>query len=409
MEPNEKLLAMLNEVITGTTLKKAVLSRPTDKSILRAEARLFEKKGSTLVQIETFLADGKALHRNLSLTDAAEALVSELGAYRQLNVLTTGGDIEARLSSKGKLLVSGKLGRGEAVAASSHNRDKQTILKEGNRYDFLIRLGVTDENGRIYDRKRAKFRQIDRFLQYVEQIYPRLPKEGDVYALDLCCGKSYLTFAVYWYLTETKGRRVKLCGVDRKPDVIAYCAEVAAALRYDGLTFLCLDINNFTPDRRPDLVLSLHACDIATDIVLTTAARLNAEVILSTPCCHHQVNSQLSTAAPLGKELSLLLEHSLLKQKLAVALTDALRCKRLQASGYAVDVTELIDPENTPKNLMIRAVRTPMSERNRRKYREEFRTLCSLSGIDLFGGDGSDDGADLPTYTPIIYKEENRT
>lgn len=404
MEPREKLIGMLKQVLEGNTLKKAILSRPADKSILRAEARLFEKKGHTLLQIETFLADGKALHRNLAVSEAPEALIAELGNYRQLNVLTTGGDIEARLSSKGKLLVSGKLRDGDAVSVASHDHDKQTILKEGNRYDFLVKLGVTDETGRTYDRKRAKFRQIDRFLQYVSEIYPRLPKGGELYALDLCCGKSYLTFAVYWCLTAVKGRSVRLVGADRKADVITYCQEVASELRYDGLSFRCCDINEFVPDRRPDLVLSLHACDIATDIVLTTAARLGAEVILSTPCCQHQVNSQLSTASSLGKELVPLLEHSLLKQKFAVALTDALRCKRLQASGYTVDVTELIDPENTPKNMMIRAIRTPMSEREKQKHREAYRALCALAGIELYGDNGTDKS---PTCTPIIYKEEN--
>ena len=407
MEPQEKLLSQLRRTLEEGTFKKAILSRPTDKAVLRAEARLFVKKDGVFLQIETFFADGKARHRNVPLCDAAEALAAELGAYRQLNVLTAGGDLEARLSSKGKFLLSGKLRSGEAVAAPTHDRDKNTILKEGNRYDFLIRLGVTDEAGHIYDRKRAKFRQIDRFLQYVGEIYPRLPKERELYLLDLCCGKSYLTFAVYWYLTAVKGRRVKLCGVDRKADVIAYCAETAEALGYDGLSFLCQDINTFAPERRPDLVLSLHACDIATDIVLTTAARLGAEVILSTPCCQHQVNAALSTASPLGKELALLLEHSLLKQKFAVALTDALRCKRLQASGYAVDVTELIDPENTPKNLMIRAVRTPMSEREKKKHRDAYRALCALIGVELYGGDGAENGAD-PLPTTIIYKEEKR-
>jgi SAM-dependent methyltransferase len=378
---------MLTDAIRTRTLKKLILSRPADKAILRTEGHLFEKKGEVLLQLETFTADGKALHRNLTVDEAPEAVLALFEGYRQMNLLTTGGDAEARLSSKGKLLVSGKIKTATATAVTSHDREKKHILKEGNRYDFLVALGVTDANGSVFDKKRAKFRQIDRFLQYINEIVPRLPKEGEIYVLDLCCGKSYLTFAAYWFLTAVKGRQVAMLGADRKADVIAYCAEVAKSLGYDRLTFRCCDITELTPDRKPDLVLSLHACDIATDIVLTTAARLGAEVILSTPCCHHQVFDQLNASSKLGSDLAPILEHSLLKQKLAVALTDALRCKRLEAAGYAVDVTELIDPENTPKNLMIRAIRTPMSEAAKKKHAEEFQALQALAGVKIWGGE----------------------
>ncbi len=376
---------MLSDAIVNQTLKKLILSRPSDKSILRTEGHLFEKKGEIFLQLETFTADGKALHRNVPIDEAVDTLITVFADYRQLNLITTGGNAEVRLSSKGKLLLSGKLKSGARVEAATHDREKKHILYEGTSYDFLIALGVTDSQGMIFEKKRAKFRQIDRFLQYINEITPRLPKDGELYILDLCCGKSYLTFAAYWFLTAVKGRKVAMLGADRKADVIAYCTQVANALGYDGLTFRCCDITELTPDRRPALVLSLHACDNATDIVLTTAARLEADVILSTPCCQHQVMGQLTTASPLGEALAPILQHSLLKQKLAVALTDALRCKRLEAAGYAVDVTELIDPENTPKNLMIRAIRTPMSDAAKQKHAEEFQALQALAGIRIWG------------------------
>ena len=376
---------MLSDVIENQTLKKLILSRPSSKSVLRTEGHLFEKKGETFLQLETFTTDGKALHRNVAIAEAPEAILATFTNYRQLNLITTGGDAEARLSSKGKLLLSGKLKSGARLEAAAHDREKKHILYEGTPYDFLIALGVTDEQGTIFEKKRAKFRQIDRFLQYINEIAPKLPKDGELYILDLCCGKSYLTFAAYWFLTAVKGRKVAMLGADRKADVIAYCTEVANTLGYDGLAFRCCDITELTPDRRPALVLSLHACDIATDIVLTTAARLEADVILSTPCCQHQVMGQLTTTSPLGQELAPILQHSLLKQKLAVALTEALRCKRLEAAGYTVDVTELIDPENTPKNLMIRAIRTPMSEAAKKKHAEEFQALQALAGVKIWG------------------------
>lgn len=385
MEPKERLHQALIDVITNQTLKKLIFSRPADKTILRTEGRLFDKKGACFLQLETFAADGKALHRNVAVCEAADVLMTVFADYRQLNLITTGGDLEARISSKGKLLLSGKLKGGERLEAVSHDREKKHILCEGTPYDFLIALGVTDKNGTVFDKKRAKFRQIDRFLQYINEITPRLPKDGELHILDLCCGKSYLTFATYWFLTAVKGRKVSMLGADRKADVIAYCTEVANTLGYDGLTFRCCDINELVPNARPALVLSLHACDIATDIVLTTAARLEADVILSTPCCQHQVMEQLTTSSPLGGDLAPLLQHSLLKQKLAVALTDALRCKRLEAAGYTVDVTELIDPENTPKNLMIRAIRTSMPEAVKKKHEEEFRSLEALAGVRIWG------------------------
>lgn len=401
VESIDKLMQSLDAAISGATLKKLVLSRPSDKTVIRTEGRIYSKEGIFL-QLETHKTDGKALHKNLPASEAPEYVASLLGEYRQLNLITTGGDLEARLSSKGKLLVNGKVGIGEAVNMS-HDRVKQVFLRDGEVYPFLIALGVSDEKGRVFDKKRAKFRQIDRFLHYIDDIYPKLP-QGELYVLDLCCGKSYLTFAAYWFLTEVKGRSVKMVGADLKEDVIAYCSSVANKVGFDGLSFICCDINKFEPERRPNLVLSLHACDIATDIVLTNAARLGAEVILSTPCCQHEINSQLNNRSELGEILSPLLEHSLIKQKLAVALTDALRVKRLEASGYSVDVTELIDPENTPKNLLIRAVRVQMSQRKREAARKEFDDLCAAFGVSLFGGNG----AEIDAPIRLIYnKEEN--
>lgn len=344
------------------------------------------KKSSPFIQCETFTSDGKALHKNIPLAEAADYLAGTLGTqYRQMNIMTTGGDAEARVSSKGKLTVSGSPGVGQRIEPASHDREKHHILTEGTVYDYLVALNVTDSDGRVFDRRRAKFRQIDRFLQYISDIYPRLPREGRLYVLDLCCGKSYLTFAAYWYLTSVMGREVSMVGADLKADVIAFCSDTAQKLGCSGLSFVCCDIMKFVPERSPDLVLSLHACDTATDIVLTTAARLGAKVILSTPCCQHQLMNDLKPDSPLGSALMPVMEQSLLKQKLCVALTDALRCKRLEAAGYSVTVTELIDPEDTPKNLLIRAVKVPMPAAVKEKHRAEFEALQDLCGVKLFG------------------------
>ena len=385
MENSEKLRSILLQTVSGNTLKKIILSRPFNKSVLRAECRKISLKGKLYIQIETFTSDGKAFHRNISISTAVNDIMQEFIGYRQMNILTTGGEAEAKLSSKGKLSVVGKIRAGEPVDAETHDRKKRHILSDGTPYDFLIALNATDAEGLVFDKKRSKYRQIDRFLNYIEDIYPKLSQNGTLHVLDLCCGKSYLSFAVYWYLTTVKKRTISMVGADRKADVIAFCSDISQKLGYSGIKFICCDISAYQPEQHPDLVLSLHACDIATDIVLTTAARLQADVILSTPCCQHQLMSQVNTDSFLGAKLSPILEHSLLKQKFCVALTDALRCKRLQAFGYSVDVTELIDPENTPKNLMIRAIRSPMSDLEKSKHLQEFKELQALCGTDIYG------------------------
>ena len=230
-----------------------------------------------------------------------------------------------------------------------NNREKKYIL-DGTE-PFLNYLGVSDKNGRVYDKKQSKFRQINRFLELIRDVEDKLPK-GSIRICDLCCGKSYLSFAVYHYFANVKGIPTHMTGIDLKPDVIEHCSATAKALGFDGLEFICGDIREYQTDSRPSLVISLHACDIATDIVLEKAAEWQTEVILSTPCCHHELNHTISCEA-----LSFITDYSMLRQKLCDAATDALRLKRLEAHGYSTVALELIDPDETPKNIMLRAVR----------------------------------------------------
>ena len=232
----------------------------------------------------------------------------------------------------------------------SNNREKNYILS-GNE-PFLKLLEVSDESGRVRDKRQSKFRQINRFLELIRDCVGHLPATGTLRICDLCCGKSYLSFAAYHYFTNVLGRDVKMTGVDLKADVVAYCNEVAGKLGFDGLEFLCGDVNKYTCDEHVHLVISLHACDIATDFVLNKATDWQADVILSTPCCHHEMNHTLDCEA-----LSFIAKHSMLRQKLCDAATDALRLARLEACGYTVCALELIDPEETPKNIMLRALK----------------------------------------------------
>jgi len=232
---------------------------------------------------------------------------------------------------------------------TANNKEKDYILKGDE--PFLKFLEISDKNGRIHDKKQAKFRQINRFLEHIRDVLKYLP-DGDVRICDLCCGKSYLSFAVYHYFANVLGRHVSMTGVDLKKDVIEYCNSVANELDFDGLEFVWGDIKKYVTDQKPDLVISLHACDIATDIVLEKATEWETPVILSTPCCHHELNHKLSCP-----ELEFIAKYSMLRQKLCDAATDAMRLKRLEAFGYKTDALELIDPDDTPKNIMLRAIK----------------------------------------------------
>ncbi len=288
--------------------------------------------------------------------------------------MTSVAPVEFRRSKGGKetLLGAAPLRRAldEGVPApkkltvGGNDRQKRRILT--GEEPFLRTLGVSDAGGRVHDKKQAKFRQINRFLELIRDIESALPAEGELHICDLCCGKSYLSFAVYHYFTAIRHRAVRMVGVDMKADVMDDCNAIARTLGMDGLTFVCADVGlyEFGDERRaPDaptpqapetvhMVISLHACDTATDLVLQKAMDWGARVVLSTPCCHHELNRRLSAPA-----LDFVSEHSMLRQKLCDAATDALRLKLLESRGYEVAALELIDPEETPKNIMLRGIR----------------------------------------------------
>ncbi len=378
---------ILSQVIENQSLTKLTLSKPTDKTVLRATGRLTQIKGELYVTLERFYTDGKARHENIPAAQAAGALAALIPEqFREMNILTTGGECRVLTSKKGKVTVLNRIKAASAApAALEHNRQKQYIIPADKPVDFLMALGVQDENGRIFDKKRSKFRQINRFLEIVADVERSIVTEEELYILDLCCGKSYLSFALYYYFTVIRGCRVVMDCVDLKQDVMEYCAGVAEKLHYDGLHFMTGDIRAFEVRRQPDLTVSLHACDIATDIVLAKGMDSGSRVILSTPCCHHEMMHQLKKQ---GKPTDFLLEHSILKQKFADAATDALRCRVLQIQGYEVQAMELIDPEETPKNVMIRAVKggklLPVQEE---KLRREYREVCNLLGVRPYLGE----------------------
>ncbi|MBQ9080487.1 MAG: SAM-dependent methyltransferase [Clostridia bacterium] len=338
-------------------LKRAVLSKSDDIDVKRAELRSVVLSRGAALQLEVFTSDNKAHHRNIMLPCKPDDIESVIACYKQVNLLTTVGDCEYRRSKSGNSTIIGdKKLRDVMLSEQVHKAEKQTNDRKKTHIlsgdePFLKLLGVSDANGRVYDKKQSKFRQINKFLEHIEQIEKHLPNDS-IRICDLCCGKSYLSFAVYHYFAVIKGMRVRMTGVDLKADVIEYCSQVTKELGFEGLEFVCGDINEYLTDESPQLVISLHACDTATDIVLNKAAEWGADVILSTPCCHHELNHTLRCP-----ELDFIAGYSMLRQKLCDAATDAMRLKLLEARGYTTAALELIDPEETPKNIMLRAIR----------------------------------------------------
>ncbi|MBE6533770.1 MAG: SAM-dependent methyltransferase [Ruminococcaceae bacterium] len=393
---DEKILKISSLILLSaekSVLKKAILSKPNDKSIQKTvlTKRVISKRDA--LQAETFHKDNKATHKNLFFDEInADSLCELLCEFKQINLITSIGECELRTSSSGKtaLLNDKKLERtletttvDSTTEILSNNREKKRIL-DGSE-PFLKLLGVSDENGRVFDKKQSKFKQINRFLEIIRDCEDKLPNKS-IRICDLCCGKSYLSFAAYHYFANVRKMNVSMTGIDLKPDVIKDCASIAKQLGFDGLEFICGDINDYTPASPPSLVISLHACDVATDIVLTKAADWKTNVILSTPCCHHELNHSINCP-----ELEFITRHSMLRQKLCDAATDALRLLRLEAQGYVTSTIELIDPNETPKNVMLRAIKAKNFDPQSKDaiiamehYLNAKKFLCGKNSIDKF-------------------------
>ena len=265
------------------------------------------------------------------------------------------------VSKKGKVTIKKKKRDGAAPGkgaengsweAPAHNRVKQYILEEGQPIDFLVGLGVQTKDGKIVKAKYDKFRQINRYLEFIGDIVKKLPTDREVRIIDFGCGKAYLTFAMYYYLHIMKGYRLSVTGLDLKEDVIDTCNALAEKFHYENLHFEKGDIGTYEGVESVDMVVTLHACDTATDYALYKAVKWGAKVIMAVPCCQHEMNRQL--ACP---ELSAVLKYGIVKERMAALMTDAVRANLLEEMGYETQILEFIDMEHTPKNLLIRAVK----------------------------------------------------
>ena len=343
------------------TLIRVILSNPSSKDgVIKICARPMLKNKSLLFQIEEYTKT-QVFHKNLTAGDASSYLTGKLSSdtssqtasFKNALVETKSFTANVLVSKKGTITIKKKMNASpkQTKISLSHNRKKKYILEEGIPVPFLIDLGVMTQNGNIINAHYDKFRQINRFLEYIEDILPSLPTDRELRILDFGCGKSYLTFAIYYYLKVLKGYPVRITGLDLKEDVIRHCNELAVKYGYDKLEFLCGDIAYYDGCSQVDMVVTLHACDTATDYALAKAVGWGAKVILSVPCCQHELNKQMKNDL-----LSPVLHYGILKERMAALITDGLRAQILEANGYRTQILEFIDMAHTPKNLLIRAV-----------------------------------------------------
>lgn len=399
----EEIIQFLAGILNREFIR-AVFSNPRVKdNVVKAKLRPMEQKGELLFQLESFTKT-QAFHKNLTVEETKDELMKLLEEFRQVQVETVSEDITVLISKKGKATIKRKRKKVQAKAADlSHNRKKKYILEEGIAVPFLQDLGVMTQDGKIVRTKMDKFRQINRFLEFVEDILPQLDKDRELTLLDFGCGKSYLTFAMYYYLHELKGYDIRIIGLDLKTDVILHCNELAKKYGYEKLSFLVGDIADYEGVDQVDMVVTLHACDTATDFALAKAVGWNAKVILSVPCCQHEVNKQfekqqnlksgkmktktevLETLEVPSNQLSVveevlgpIMDYGLLRERFAALVTDGLRAKRLESEGYETQVLEFIDMEHTPKNILLRAVKKGSLAAKSRKEAEDCERFLKI-------------------------------
>lgn len=364
----QEMLEQITDLINNKQLISATISQPRAKSdeVKRVRLKPVELKGIYMIQFE-YQHERVLKHENFDLSDVPEKLNLLLQQFRQVQSEFEEEKIQIQLSKKFKVFWKSERVNSNKVVNLSHNRKKNYLLDEDTSYPFLVRLGVQTPDGKVKKQKHDKFRQINRFVEFIDDALDYLPKDRPVRILDFGSGKSYLTFALYHYLHIEKGLDIRVTGLDLKKEVIEECQQIADDLNYEHLEFLVGDINDYNEETSVDMVVTLHACDVATDMALARAVKWGAKVILSVPCCQHELNTQLNSPA-----LDVMLQHGLVKERFAALATDSIRAELLKLVGYEAQLLEFIDMENTPKNILIRAYFTgkkPTTD-DIKKYRE---------------------------------------
>lgn len=353
MQFEELVAELTSRMISGTFISGTISqSRTKTDDLKRVKIKPVELKGQLHIQFE-YQYERILKHENI-LPDTLQTYMQQLlEQFKQVHAEFSDEKIHVQISKKFKVMWKSDKVLSGKVADLSHNRKKNYLLDENTPYPFLVRLGVQTPDGKVKKQKHDKFRQINRFVEFIDDSLAYLPKDRTVRILDFGSGKSYLTFALYHYLRIEKGLDIKVTGLDLKKEVIEECNVIAQDLGYDNLEFLVGDINDFNDETSVDMVVTLHACDVATDMALARAVKWGAKVILSVPCCQHELFSQLESPA-----LDVMLQHGLIKERFAALATDSIRAELLSLVGYEAQLLEFIDMEHTPKNVLIRAYQT---------------------------------------------------
>ena len=363
----EQLTENLDQIIISNPRRMALAQKVKIRPVLLKEQLNFqvtEYKGK------------QVFHENYEKQDAIAYVIEQMEKFfGQMVLESTTKTVNVLVSKKGTVTIKQKAQKNEVKPKElSHNRKKRYILEEGDAIPFLVDLGVQTKDGKIVNSRYDKFRQINRFLEFIQDIVENLPKGRELTIVDFGCGKSYLTFAMYHYLKVMKGFDIRVIGLDLKEDVIAYCNELKDKYGYEKMSFTTGDIASYTGVDAVDMVVTLHACDTATDYALEKAVKWGASVILSVPCCQHELNYQMK-----NEELSAVLKYGLLKERIAALVTDGLRAEMLEQCGYDTQVLEFIDMEHTPKNILIRGVKR---NKEREVNFEKYDNCCKALQVD---------------------------
>ena len=363
-------------------------------SVSKLQVRPVPVKGEVRYQV-TRIQGTKAIHENYEKEELISYLTEQMKEnFRQLQL--EGRYVQGRVlvSKKGKADIKARETkarvREDFTPMLSHNRKKKYLLQEGIPVPWLVDLGVMTPEGKVRNSRYDKFKQLNRYLEFIQDILPKLPKDREIRIIDFGCGKSYLTFAMYYYLKELNHYDIQVTGLDLKADVIEKCQSLADKYGYDRLDFQQGDIASYEGADQVDMVVTLHACDTATDFALAKAVKWGARVILSVPCCQHELNRQVQ-----NQDLAPVLEYGILKERFAALLTDGLRAQMLKSAGYDTQILEFISMEHTPKNLLIRAVKNE-NKKDDPGQRQEWENCIKAFHVEptlkklMFDGGSSD-------------------
>ena len=341
------------EIYLEENLQQIIISNPKEKGgVNKVHIRPVLLQNQLMFQFAAY-TQKQVFHENLVKSDATKKIAHYLEEFKQMELAHSRAKVNILVSKKGKMTIKRKMLNNacEQKRDLSHNRKKQYLLEPGVIVPFLQDLGVQTAEGKIVHSKYDKFKQINRFLEFIEDVEEHLPQDREAVIIDFGCGKSYLTFAMYYYLHVLKKHDVKMIGLDLKEDVIKHCNELRDRYGYEKLDFFIGDIADYDGVSNVDMVVTLHACDTATDFALAKAVKWGAKIILSVPCCQHEMNQTMNC-----EKLAPMFQYGLIKERTAALFTDALRAGILKDWGYKVQILEFIDMEHTPKNILIRGI-----------------------------------------------------